>query len=235
MSSSDLSNLQPGTSATLSGGAKNGAIAILIIFLVLLIDQTVKIWIKSNMTLGEQIPVIENLFYIHFTENYGMSFGLELGGSFGKLFLSVFRIFAGGVLVGYLYSLIKKDANKILIFSIALIIAGDFGNILDSAFYGLVFSESSPIDVATFLPEEGGYAGFLKGSVVDMFYFRANIEHVFWSKKPFNLSFPIFNIADSAITAGVVITLIFQRRLFTREEKQAVAIEEVKTGGTNTE
>ena len=196
--------------------------AALIVFLVLLIDQVVKIWIKTHMTLGDQIPVIENLFYIHFTENYGMAFGLELQGSYGKILLSLFRILAVGGIGWYLFTLIKQKAHSGLIFSISLIMAGAMGNILDSAFYGLIFSESSPMDVAMFLPQEGGYAGFLHGAVVDMFYFNSHIEHVFWSKQPFNFSFPIFNISDSAITIGVVIILIFQRRFFKHEPKENV-------------
>src|ERR1035437_345325 len=199
--------------------------AALIVFLVLLIDQVVKIWIKTHMTLGDQIPVIENLFYIHFTENYGMAFGLELQGSYGKILLSLFRILAVGGIGWYLFTLVKQKAHSGLIFSISLIMAGAIGNILDSAFYGLIFSESSPMDVAAFLPAEGGYAGFLHGAVVDMFYFNSHIEHVFWSKQPFNFSFPIFNISDSAITIGVVIILIFQRRFFQKEEPVVTAEE----------
>src|SRR5207237_1145755 len=121
-------------------------------FLVLFIDQFVKIWIKTHMTLGEQISVIENLFYIHFTENYGMAFGLELEGSYGKLLLSLFRILAVGGIGWYLFILIKQKAHSGLIFSISLIMAGAIGNILDSAFYGLIFSESTPLDNATFFP-----------------------------------------------------------------------------------
>lgn len=191
--------------------------AALIVFLVLLIDQVVKIWIKTHMTLGEQYSVIENLFYIHFTENYGMAFGLELEGSYGKLLLSLFRILAVGGIGWYLYSLVKQKAHSGLVFSISLIMAGAIGNILDSAFYGLMFSESTPMDAAAFLPAEGGYAGFLHGAVVDMFYFNSHFDHVFWSKEPFTFSFPIFNISDSAITIGVVIILLFQKRFFKHE------------------
>src|ERR1041385_2475486 len=167
--------------------------AALIVFIVLLIDQFVKIWIKTHMTLGEQIPVINNLFYIHFTENYGMAFGLELEGSYGKLLLSLFRILAVFGIGWYLVTLVKQKAHRGLIFSISLIMAGAIGNILDSAFYGLIFSESTPLDNATLFPPEGGYAGFLHGAVVDMFYFYTHLEHVFWSSEPFTFSFPIFN------------------------------------------
>ena len=193
--------------------------AALVVFLVLLIDQFVKMWIKTHMTLGEQISVIENLFYIHFTENYGMAFGLELEGTYGKLLLSLFRILAVFGIGWYLFILVKQKAHSGLIFSISLIMAGAIGNILDSAFYGLMFSESTPMDAATFLPAEGGYAGFLHGAVVDMFYFNSHFDHVFWSKEPFTFSFPIFNISDSAITIGVLIILILQRRFFKHEKK----------------
>jgi len=193
--------------------------AALIVFLVLLIDQFVKIWIKTHMMLGEEISVIENLFYIHFTENYGMAFGLELEGAYGKLLLSLFRILAVGGIGWYLFILIKQKAHSGLIFSISLIMAGAIGNILDSALYGLLFSESTPLDAATFLPEEGGYAGFLHGAVVDMFYFNSHFDSTFWSNEPYTFSFPIFNISDSAITIGVIVILIFQRRFFKKESE----------------
>ena len=141
------------------------------------------------MLLGEQITVIENLFYIHFTENYGMAFGFELEGSYGKLLLSIFRILAVGGIGCYLYYLVKEKSHPGLIFSIALIMAGAIGNILDSAFYGLLFSESTMFEKSVFMPQTGGYAEFLHGAVVDMFYFNTNIEHVFWSSEPFHFSF----------------------------------------------
>ncbi len=175
------------------------------------------------MTLGDQITVIENFFYIHFTENYGMAFGLELEGSYGKLLLSLFRILAVGGIGWYLYTLIKQKAHSGLIFSIALIMAGAIGNILDSAFYGLIFSESTPMDTAVFLPQEGGYAGFLHGAVVDMFYFHTHLNSGFWSSQPFDFTFPIFNISDSSITIGVIIILLFQRRFFRHEKKEDAA------------
>lgn len=207
--------------------------AALIVFFVLLIDQASKIWIKTHMTLGEQVPVIENLFYIHFTENYGMAFGMELEGIYGKLLLSLFRILAVGGIGWYLYTLVKQKEHPGFIYCISLIMAGAIGNILDSAFYGMLFSESTPMDVSSFLPAEGGYAGFLYGAVVDMFYFNSHFDHVFWSDEPFTFSFPIFNISDSAITIGVVIILIFQKRFFRKEEP--VTNNESTTNITNEE
>ncbi len=209
--------------------------AALIVFTILLIDQLVKIWIKTHMTLGEQIPVIENFFYIHFTENYGMAFGLELEGTYGKLLLSIFRILAVGGIGWYLFSLVKQKAHPGLIFSISLIMAGAIGNILDSAVYGLVFSESTPLDAAVIFPEEGGYAGFLHGAVVDMFYFYSHFETTFWSDESFTFSFPIFNISDSAITIGVVVILIFQRKFFRKEQDAAPVAGETQADGTNPE
>lgn len=201
--------------------------AALIVFLVLLVDQVSKIWIKTNMTLGDQIPVIENFFYIHFTENYGMAFGLELEGTYGKLLLSLFRILAVGGIGWYLYTLVKEKEHPGFISCIALIMAGAIGNILDSAFYGKLFSESTPMDTSVFLPVEGGYAGYLHGAVVDMFYFNSHFDHVFWSDQPFTFSFPIFNISDSAITIGVIIILIFQKRFFKKEIRSGTDNESV--------
>ena len=208
--------------------------AALIVFLVLLLDQVVKIWIKMHMTLGDQIPVIDNFFYIHFTENYGMAFGLELEGTYGKLLLSLFRILAVLGIGWYLSSLVKAKEHPGFVSCIALIMAGAIGNILDSAFYGKLFSESTPLDLSVFLPEEGGYAGFLHGAVVDMFYFNSHFDHVFWSDQPFSFSFPIFNISDSAITIGVLLILIFQKRFFKKEEVQITDQSESANENQNT-
>lgn len=220
MDSSEQISDQPVSIPVLKGGIRSGLMAMFVIFFILLIDQFVKIWIKTHMTLGDQVPVIENFFYIHFTENYGMAFGLELEGTYGKLLLSLFRILAVGGIGWYLFILVKQKSHSGLVFSISLIMAGAIGNILDSAFYGLIFSESTPMDTAVFLPEEGGYAGFLHGAVVDMFYFNSHFESTFWSNEPYTFSFPIFNISDSAITIGVIVILIFQRKMFKHDKKE---------------
>ncbi len=133
-------------------------------------DQVSKVLVKTNMTLGESIPVLGNWFIIHFTENYGMAFGMEFSGEYGKLFLSLFRIVAVAFIGWYLYRLVGKRAHKGLIVCVSLIFAGALGNIIDSAFYGMLFNESHG-QVAQFLPEEGGYGTFLHGKVVDMLHF----------------------------------------------------------------
>ncbi|MFH1005210.1 MAG: lipoprotein signal peptidase [Bacteroidota bacterium] len=202
--------------------------SLLIIFLVLFCDQAIKFYIKTNMRLGEQIDVISNFFYVHFTENYGMAFGLELEGDYGKLLLSLFRIFAVGGIGWYLYYLIKSKAHNGMIICISLIMSGAIGNILDSAFYGLLFNESTVIEPSVFLPEDGGYAGFLHGAVVDMFYFYSRGGHYpdwfpFWGGQEFVFSFPIFNLSDASISVGVCIILIFQKTFFRHEMKESVA------------
>jgi signal peptidase II len=188
---------------------------ILIILLVLAIDQAVKIYIKSHFILGEEYRFAP-WFIIHFTENNGMAYGMQLSGQYGKIFLSVFRILAV-IGIGWLLRYeVKKKAPVGLVVSIALIFAGALGNIIDSAFYGLIFSDSS-YDVATLFPPGGGYAGFLHGKVVDMLYFPIIEGHFpawfpFWGSQEFIFFRPVFNCSDSAITIGVLLILIFQRK-----------------------
>ena len=189
------------------------------------------------MTYGESIYIFNlSQAQIHFVENEGMAFGLTLGGNYGKLALSLFRIIAVGFLGYYLTHLIKMKASKGLLISFSLILAGALGNIIDSAFYGLIFSESYYHgDVATIFPSEGGYAPFLHGKVVDMLYFplfRGTFPSwfPFWGGDPFLFFKPVFNIADSAITIGVFIILLFQRKFFAQHEespdKESVQAEE---------
>jgi signal peptidase II len=189
-----------------------------IVVLVLLLDQTAKIWVKTHMRLGEEIPVFDHWFLIHFTENNGMAFGMEFGGNYGKVFLSVFRIVAVFGLGYYLYYLNRKKAPTGLIVSFSLILAGALGNIIDSLFYGMIFSDSFH-GVAQLFPEGGGYAPFLYGKVVDMLYFPI-LKGTFpewlpiWGGQEFLFFRPVFNIADSAITIGVAMILLFQKRYF---------------------
>lgn len=196
--------------------------AALIILLILVADQISKVWIKTNMYLGQEYEVF-SWFIIHFTENKGMAFGMQFGGEWGKLALSLFRVVAIGALGVWLWQLVKKQAPNVAIVSLALIFAGALGNLIDSAFYGLLFSDSYGAP-ATFLPAGGGYAGFLKGSVVDMLYFPL-IEGPlpqwlpFWGGEHFIFFRPIFNVADTAISVGVGLLLFFQKRAFPEPEK----------------
>jgi len=168
------------------------------------------------MYLGQEYQILE-WFYIHFTENNGMAFGMEFGGDWGKFTLSLFRIVFVGFIASYLLKLIRKNADKILITSLSLILAGAIGNILDGAFYGMLFSESYH-QLASFLPEGGGYAPLFFGRVVDMFYFPMFKGYLpewipFWGGDYFVFFRPVFNIADAAISVGVGIMVLFQKRV----------------------
>jgi signal peptidase II len=195
-----------------------------LIALILLADQTLKVWIKTNMYLGQEYFIIGDWFRIHFTENEGMAFGMKLGGDYGKLLLSLFRIGAVGFIGYYLYTIIKENQSKGLILSISLILAGALGNIIDSVFYGVIFSDSAT-QIATFMPAEGGYASWFHGRVVDMFYFPIISGFFpdwvpFWGGEYFQFFRPVFNIADAAITTGVFMILVFQRSFFSDEEQK---------------
>jgi len=194
---------------------------LLLVFFLLLLDQTLKFYIKLTMTIGQEIPVA-NWFIIHFTENNGMAFGIEFAGEWGKLVLSIFRILAVVAIFIYLLLLMRKKTSFGPVFGLSMILAGAIGNIIDSAFYGLLFSASSYHNVASLLPEAGGYASFLHGKVVDMFYFPLLIlnqaeapswipNFVFGDDGYFIFFRPVFNIADAAITTGVLWLLLFER------------------------
>jgi len=166
-------------------------------------------------------------FLIHFTENNGMAFGIELGAKAGKLILSVFRLLAIGAIIWYLTRIYKRNAPTGVVVCVSLILAGAIGNILDSAFFGLIFSDSYN-QIATFMPEEGGYAPFLFGKVVDMLYFPLVEGFLpawvpFWGGEYFIFFRPVFNIADSSITIGVLCLILFYRSYFKEENKLEVS------------
>ena len=192
--------------------------AAFIIAIVVLIDQVVKIWVKTHMMLDQSIPVTD-WFQIYFTENNGAAFGMELGGEWGKILLTLFRIGVVGVLFVWLRNMIRqKKANAFLIVCIALIIGGALGNIIDSLFYGSIFS-SSEGQIAQFVTPGTGYKGFFHGEVVDMLYFPLFKGFLpdwipIWGGKYF-LFFPaIFNLADTAISIGIILLLLFQKKAF---------------------
>lgn len=196
--------------------------ALLIVFGILFIDQLIKIYVKTHFTLGEEFHMAGNWFIIHFTENKGMAYGMEIGGDYGKLFLSIFRIVAVIAIGYYLWKITQKKEDKLYIVCISLILAGALGNIIDSAFYGLLFSDSG-YEVAQFMPAEGGYASFLHGNVVDMFYFPIIEGHFpdwfpFWGSEEFIFFRPVFNFADFSISLGVIIIILYQKRFFKKQK-----------------
>lgn len=192
------------------------------IVVLLVIDQAVKIWIKTHMMIGDEFNVIGDWFKIHFIENNGMAFGMELGGEWGKIMLSLFRIMAVTLIGWYIMHLLKTKAPKGVVFSCALIFCGAIGNIIDSMFYGMIFNESYS-QVATLFPPEGGYSSFLHGKVVDMLYFPIYEGFLpdwlpIWGGKFFVFFRPVFNFADSYITIGVLILLLFYRKFFSTKK-----------------
>ncbi|MEH3111903.1 lipoprotein signal peptidase [Pedobacter terrae] len=186
---------------------------LIVIFLVLLADQLVKTWVKTHMYLGQEFHIIGKWFIIHFTENNGMAFGMEFGGEFGKLALSLFRI-AAVAGIGYgLHYLIKHKYHRGLILNVALIFSGALGNIIDSVFYGKIY----------------GYETWFHGRVVDMFYFPIAEGHFptwlpIWGGEEFVFFRPVFNLADAAISVGVILILIFQKNYFKEDVKDDVSL-----------
>ncbi len=192
--------------------------SVLFILLILVIDQVLKIWIKTHMQIGDEIYLFGKRGMLHFIENNGMAFGMEMGGKTGKYVLSIFRIIAITGITWFLASIIKKKVNTGLIIAVSAILAGAIGNLIDSAFYGMIFSESYMAPAIMF-PPGGGYSGFLQGRVVDMFYFPVIQTHwPEWSPFRPGESFiffrPVFNVSDTAITCGVLSILIWQKKMF---------------------
>lgn len=194
-----------------------GLWVILVIVLILSADQILKIWIKTHMHIGEDIR-ITRWFYIRFVENNGMAMGIEV---VGKLFLSVFRIIASFAITYYLYLLVKKNFKTGYIICVSMIFAGAVGNILDSIFYGVIFSESTPYAVATLFPLEGGYGTWLHGKVVDMFYFPLFTfrlpSWIPWiGGNEFEFFRYIFNLADASISVGIGLLILFYHNTFSK-------------------
>lgn len=206
---------------------KKTLIITLVVVLVLILDQVLKVWVKTNMYYGETFGILGLQWaQIHFVENEGAAFGLKFGGDTGKLILSIFRVAMVGFLIYMLRTMIKsKEPLGFLIF-FSLIIAGAIGNILDSVFYGVLFSESSmhTQNIAQFMPESGGYANVFYGKVVDMLHFpifsgRLPDNFPFWPGREVKFFRFVFNIADAAISTGVIGILLFYRKYFTKPKK----------------
>jgi signal peptidase II len=212
-------------------------------FILILLDQSLKFWVKTNMFLGQEFLAFELInnflkwinqetldfnnalefpvydwFIIHFTENNGMAFGMEFGGYTGKKILTIFRIVVVGIGIKYIFNLSKAGFSNGASIALGFIIGGAIGNIIDSSFYGIIFNESYN-NVASFMPEGGGYSSLLHGKVVDMFYFPLMNSHFpnwlpIWGGEHFIFFRPVFNIADAGISIGIFIILLFYRKEF---------------------
>ena len=191
----------------------DGWLAIIVVASAIIIDQLIKVWVKTNMTLHESIRIFD-WFYISFIENNGMAYGMQIG---SKLVLSLFRVVAISVLVYYLWLQVRKKARIGYIICLSMVLAGAIGNLIDCMFYGLMFNASSEAYTSYFVPFGTGYAPFLMGKVVDMFYFPLIVttwpEWVpFWGGDEFIFFSPVFNYADANISVGVVLLLLFYRQ-----------------------
>ncbi len=201
--------------------------AVLLIVLILIIDQASKFWIKTNMYLGQDFEIF-SWFHIRFVENDGIAMGIKV---MDKLFVTLFRIIASAAIAYYLYLLIKRKFKLGYVICVALIFAGAVGNIVDCIFYGKIFSESTPLQIATLFPPDGGYGQWMYGLVVDMFYFPLFSftwpEWIPWlGGKEFEFFRYIFNVADASISFGIISLILFYRRTFSESfEKKPEAQE----------
>ena len=220
----------------------NGKKAILLIAIIIFIDQAIKFYIKLNYFIGEEHLLFGSWARLHFVENEGMAWGLKFGGDFGKILLTLFRLVAviwGAFLIK---GFIEKKYHNGFIICASLIFAGAVGNLLDSLFYGMIFDQSVPFttQVAVFMPKTGGYASFLHGKVVDMFYFPiirdAHYPSWFplWGGEEFEFFRPVFNFADAAISTGVISLFVFQGK-FLGDNNVQPAVHQVKEEANNPE
>lgn len=200
---------------------------ILLVIIIILIDQALKLYIKTHFYIGHEIKVLGlSWFRLHFVENEGMAWGWKWGGDWGKIALTLFRLVAVIAGVFIIRDFIRKKYHAGFIYCSALIFAGALGNLIDSMFYGLIFNDSNPYtqNIAQAFSTGGGYASFLHGKVVDMLYFPlitgAHYPAWFplWGGEEFEFFRPVFNIADASISVGVMIILVFQKRFFSKEE-----------------
>ena len=196
-----------------SSNGRKGLMAVLIVVALLVIDQIIKIWVKTSMCLHESIEITP-WFYINFIENNGMAYGMTF---INKIVLSLFRIVAVSVIGYYIWLQVKENARRGYIICLAMVMAGAAGNIFDSMFYGTCFTQSTPFEPSYLVPWGEGYAPFLRGRVVDMFYFPL-IETTLpdwlpiWGGQPYVFFSPVFNFADACISVGVVLLLLFFRK-----------------------
>lgn len=207
---------------------KRFALPAAVVAFILIVDQLVKFWIKLSFTYQEHRSIFGDWSYLYFIENEGMAFGITWGGAMGKLALTLFRLAAVGFIFYWLKRLLDEKAHKGLIVCVAMIMAGAFGNIVDSVFYGVIFSQSTGTQLASLFPPGGGYGSFLHGHVVDMFYFPLWEGYLpqwipLMGGKYFVFFDAIFNVADAAISVGVIIIILFQSVFFKNEKKEVVA------------
>lgn len=208
----------------------------IVILAIIIADQALKIWVKTSMNYGQQIYLLGRFLRLYFIENEGMAWGWKFGGDWGKLALTIFRLIAVIFGVFYIKSIVQKKYHRGFILCVSMIFAGALGNLIDSMFYGMIFSRSDDgLPLAQMFPQGGGYAGFLHGKVVDMIY-APIIENKtlpswipFWGGERFTFFSPIFNIADASISVGVIAILIFQRRFFKKYPLEESASLETST------